>query len=427
MNSHLPSDGTLTPAIQRLLRAVEPFLRVETASAVLLLVSTAAALVWVNIAGDSYAAFWRTELTHGPGPQLLKHSLHFWINDGLMTLFFLLVGLEIRAEMRDGVLANPRQAVLPMVAALGGVLVPALIFLGLNSDPLLRRGWAVPMATDIAFSAGALALLGNRVPRPLRILLLTLAIVDDIAAVVVIATFYSSGIALEGVIIAGCALIAVLGLNALGVRQALVYAIPGAVLWVGLLRAGIHPTLAGVAVGVMLPVSSGSRHDVRTGSEPPEAQGVDPVHVHLKEVLHSWVAFLIMPLFALANAGVVVVNLVESAKRFPSLAGGVLLGLVIGKPLGILVASALCVKLGVGILPPEIRWRHMIVLGCLGGIGFTMSIFLADLAFPPGDLLVTAKSAILVASAVAAIGGIVVGRCALQKPAGVPADSLCNP
>ena len=414
MNYPSPSSGGSLPStLQRLLRTVDQFLKVETVGAVLLLIATITALVWANAAESSYTAFWHTDLTHGRGPELLARPLHFWVNDGLMTLFFLLVGLEIRAEAHDGVLALPRQAVLPVVAALGGVIVPAIIFIGLNSsDPALRRGWGIPMATDIAFSAGALTLLGKRVPQSLRILLLTLAIVDDIAAVLVIALFYSNGIAWEGLVLAAGGAASVLGLQVSGVRQVVAYVVPGFVIWIGLLHAGIHPTLAGVILGIMTPVSQASASN-------PLQEDTTPVS-RLKEVLHPWVALAVMPLFALANAGIGVRDLGASVAHSPSLFGGVLLGLVVGKPVGILLASVLVVKSGAAQLPPDIRWRHLAVLGCLGGIGFTMSIFLADLAFPPGDLVTTSKSAILLASALAAVIGLVLGRCALPNPTAAP-------
>jgi NhaA family Na+:H+ antiporter len=392
------SGGSLPSTLQRLLRTVDQFLKVETVGAVLLLIATITALVWANAAESSYTAFWHTDLTHGRGPELLARPLHFWVNDGLMTLFFLLVGLEIRAEAHDGVLALPRQAVLPVVAALGGVNVPAIIIIGLNfSDPAMRRGWAIPMATDIAFSAGALTLLGKRVPQSLRILLLTLAIVDDIAAVLVIALFYSNGIAWEGLVLAAGGAASVLGLQVSGVRQVLAYVVPGFVIWIGLLHAGIHPTLAGVILGIM----------------------TTPVG-RLKDVLHPWVALAVMPLFALANAGIFVGGRGAAGADSPRRVVGVLVGVVIGKPVGILLASVLIVKCGAAQLPPDIRWRHLAVLGCLGGIGFTMSIFLADLAFPPGHLVTTSKLAILLASALAAVIGLVLGRCALPNPTAAP-------
>lgn len=417
MNSHLPSSGGPVPsALQRLFRAVDQFLQVETAGAVLLLIATIAALVWANTAESSYTAFWHTDLTQGAGPPLLSRSLHFWVNDGLMTLFFLLVGLEIRAEAHDGVLTPPRQAILPIVGALGGVILPAIIFLGFNSDPVLRPGWAIPMATDIAFSAAVLTLLGKRVPRPLRILLLTLAIVDDIAAVLVIAIVYSSGIAWEGVAIAACGAAAVLALQVLGIQRVFAYGVPGFVIWIGLLHAGIHPTLAGVILGIMTPVSVRQEPDRPGAWGRTQSQGGLTTEVRLKDVLHPWVALAAMPMFALANAGICVRDLGPSVAHFPSVFGGVLLGLVLGKPVGILLASVLIVKSGAAALPSEVRWRHMAVLGCLGGIGFTMSIFLADLAFAPRDLVVASKSAILLASVLSAIIGLVLGRCALPKP-----------
>jgi Na+:H+ antiporter, NhaA family len=406
------------PAIQRLLVAVEQFLRVESASAVLLLIATAAALSWANAATHSYFEFWHTPLTLGPGAHLRAQPLRFWINEGLMTLFFLLVGLEIRAELYDGVLAQARFAILPIVAALGGILVPALIFMSVNTDPSLRRGWAVPISTDIAFSAGALALVGKRVPRPLRVLLLTLAIVDDIAAVLVIATVYSSGIAWQGLLIAACGVAAVFALRMSGIRRAFAYVLPGFVVWVGLLYSGIHPTLAGVLLGILTPVRAAPESDgepARSSAEPMRG-GESPAR-HLQDALHPWVAHLVMPLFALANAGIEVRGLGDSAVHYSRLATAVVLGLVVGKPAGIVLTALVCVRSGLAALAPGVHWRHIVLLGCLGGVGFTMSIFIADLAFPAGDALVITKSAVLLASATAAVSGIVFGTVALPQPA----------
>ncbi len=386
-------NGLGESALQRLLRAVEQFLSVESASAALLLLATAAALIWANAPGSTYDELW---LTPVPGRLLPAVPLQFWINEILMTVFFLLVGLEIRAEWHDGVLSQLKFALLPIAAALGGIIAPALIFLALNRDPLLRQGWAVPIATDIAFSAGALTLLGRRVPASLRVLLLTLAIVDDIAAVLVIATFYSGGIAWQGLLIGACGVAGVLGLRMLGIQRTLAYALAGAVIWYGLLQAAIHPTLAGVLLGIAMPVSVGKP---------------------LGERLHRWVAYLIMPLFALANAGVGIRSLGMSITHYPSVVAGVLFGLVIGKPVGILCGSFVCVKSGLGALAPSLRWRHLVVLGCLGGIGFTMAIFMVDLAFPPGELLSGGKAAVLAASVLAGLVGLALGRFLLPRAA----------
>ena len=380
-----------------ILRSLESFLRIEAASTVLLVFATAVALVWANSsASDRYDLLWQTPLPAWLGTS----SPRFWINDGLMTLFFLLVGLEIRSELHDGVLSQPRMAALPAVAALGGIVVPALVYLVLNSNSTLRRGWAIPTATDIAFAVGVLTLLGRRVPRTLRVLLLTLAIVDDIGAIVIIALYYSNGLAFAGLLISLCGIAMVLGLRRAGFQRIAWYLLPGLLLWYGLGRAGIHPTLAGVILGLLTPVPGNDGTSACSSAR-------------LKDGLHRVVAFGVMPLFALANAGVDLRGLTITPGATLSLGAGVVLGLVIGKPLGILSAAALCLRSGIGELPGEIRWRHLLVLGCLGGVGFTMSVFIAGLALTQPELLATAKAAILLASLAAAALGLAIGRWAL--------------
>jgi NhaA family Na+:H+ antiporter len=307
-----------------------------------------------------------------------------------MTIFFLVVGLEIRHELRHGALSDPRIARLPILAALAGVLMPALIYLLLNTDPVARRGWAVPTATDIAFAVGILSLLGKGVPPALRMLLLTVAIIDDIVAVFIIASTYSEGIGLPGVALAGGGALLVWIMQKLRIRAAPAYIIPGVLIWFGLLRAGIHPALAGVVLGLMAPPNAQSNH--------------------LQRRLHPWVAYAIMPLFALANAGVSfkALSLEGGVPRTVGL--GIILALVAGKPLGIMAGAAAAVRSGLSTLPAGVRWPHMALLGCLGGIGFTMSIFIANLAFPDPTLLTASKCAVLVASTLAATAGLLVGR-----------------
>jgi NhaA family Na+:H+ antiporter len=396
-------DQNVTPTseqtlVRRLLQSVESFLRVETAGGVALLVATAAALIWANSPWrSSYEALWHAHLAPDfAGLRALTdfvatHPLRFWINDGLMTIFFLVVGLEIRHEMRHGSLSDPRIATLPIVSAIAGVLVPALIYLLLNTGAVSRRGWAVPTATDIAFAVGILALVGKGIPPALRMLLLTLAIIDDIIAIFIIASSYSSGIRLAGLALAGCGALIVWMMQRLRIRRAPAYVLPGVLIWFGMLRSGIHPTLAGVVLGMMAPATAASNHLLRR--------------------LHPWVAYAIMPLFALANAGVSLKELSLSAGAPLTVASGIVLGLVLGKPLGIVLTAAVAVRSGICALPEGVRWRHLILLGCLGGIGFTMSIFIANLAFPDPALLATAKTAVLLASAVAAIAALVLGRC----------------
>jgi len=392
-NDHTDRSRRTSPA-QKILKPLEQFLRVETASGLMLLLATATALIWANSPWTTfYAQLWDVSLF---GRDI---SPHFIINDALMAIFFLVVGLEIRREIHDGALSSLRTATLPLAAALGGIVAPALIYIGLNSDASVRHGWAVPTATDIAFAVGVLALLGNRVDPALRVLLLALAIADDIAAILIIAFFYSDGVGPTGVGMAGPAVVAILALHKAGVRFVLPYLLGGVILWFGLLEAGLHPALAGVILGLLMPASA-------RGAE----NQLPPPAVRMEAALHPWVAFAIMPLFALANAGVDIGGVsLEKAGSF-SVAAGIVLGLVVGKPLGILAVAALAVKSGLCSLPRGVTWSGIALIGCLGGIGFTMSIFIATLAFEDAELLATAKLAVLVASVLAGTTGLVLGR-----------------
>lgn len=439
----------LRPLPARLVRVLERFLAIEAASGLVLLLAAAVALLWANSPwAHSYQALWTASVTVGVGSYAVTQPLHFWINDGLMTIFFLLVGLEIRRELHDGALADHRIAVLPVTAALGGVIVPAALYLAVNGSTELRRGWAIPTATDIAFAVGVLSLLGSRVPAALRFLLLTLAIVDDIVAIVIIAAVYSNGIGLWGTAITFFGVAGIGVLRLLGIRRTLPYVVPGAVVWLGLFQAGLHPALAGVILGLLIPADH--RRDGSNGElllDADRALGelrvltsagrskshqlwphirqmksapqliLSPVE-RLEAALHPWVAFGIMPLFALANAGVSLGALSEAGHSPTPLAGamvGIVLGLVLGKPIGIVLASWIATRLGWCALPEGVGWRHLLVLGALGGIGFTMSIFIANLAFPDAPELVVAKFGVLVASGLAAAGGLLLGRQLLPK------------
>jgi NhaA family Na+:H+ antiporter len=394
----IENSGARPSLLRRILISIESFLRVETAGGVTLLLATALALLWANVAGDTYERFWAATLPPDTfGVQfaltdfLTAHPLRFWINDALMTVFFLVVGLEIRHELRYGALSDVRIATLPVIAALAGVLVPALIYLLLNPSPVTRAGWAVPTATDIAFAVGILALVGKGTPPALRLLLLTLAIIDDIVAIIIIASAYSRGIQLSGVALAAAGALIVWIMRRVEARHPVAYALPGLLLWFGMLRSGIHPTLAGVILGMMAPATAASNRLLRR--------------------LHPWVAYLVMPLFALANAGIDIRGLLFSVSAARSVEAGIILGLVLGKPVGIVLAASLAVRAGVCELPEGVQWRHVLLLGCLGGIGFTMSIFIANLAFPGPALLPTAKAAVLIASTCAAVLGLIAGKC----------------
>jgi len=429
---------------RRVLAPVERFLAVEASSGILLLITAVVALTWANSRWyDSYSALWHTPIGLRLGPWAFERDLHFWINDGLMTIFFFVVGLEIRREIHRGELSELRRAALPLAAALGGMLVPAAIFIAQNRGLPTARGWGIPMATDIAFAVGVLALLSKRVPPALRILLLALAVIDDVGAILVIAFFYSSGFVLSGFVVVAVGLLAIVVMRNLGVRSSLAYVLPGIAVWAGAYMAGVHPTLAGVVIGLMTPVQGelGPHRFVKTAMarlESVRQTSADPDHqeshlVHdldklrraqreaispverLQHYLHGWVAFVIMPLFALANAGVRLGSASFEGDAY-RLALGIGGGLVVGKTLGVVGAAWLTTKLGLATRPRGVGWAGIVVGGLVAGIGFTMSLFIAGLAFPSGAHLETAKLAILVGSATAAVLGLAIGRFALQAP-----------
>jgi NhaA family Na+:H+ antiporter len=399
LSPHAPPHAALWP-----LR----FISVEAMSGVVLLAAAAIALAWANSPwAAAYEALWHLMLNLGVAELLPARDLHFWVNDGLMSVFFLVVGVEIRREMHDGSLSDPRVATLPIVAAVGGVVIPALLYLLFNMDREARRGWAIPTATDIAFAVGVLSLIGKAVPPALRMLLLTLAIIDDIAAILVIAFVYSSGIAVGGLLIVAAGVLGVLLLQWLGVQAALAYVLPGAVVWFGMLLAGMHPTLAGVLLGLLTPATSAFGRAQRGAAT---RRATESPVVRVEAMLHPWVAFGVMPLFALANAGVSLQGVDLRAAAPLAVSAGIVSGLVLGKPIGIVLASIAAVRLRWCALPEGVRWTHMVLIGLLGGIGFTMSIFIANLAFDDPALLGAAKFAVLVASALAATLGLLLGR-----------------
>jgi Na+:H+ antiporter, NhaA family len=418
---------------------LERFLHIEAASGLLLLLAAAAALVWANSQwAASYAALWELPLGITVGAFHFERTLHWFVNDVLMVIFFFVVGLEIRREIHSGELSEWRRAALPAAAALGGMLAPAALYLVFASASETHSGWGVPMATDIAFAVGILTLLGKRVPAALRVLLLALAVIDDLGAIVVIALFYSSGVAPSGLLVAALGFVGVLALQRLGVRAKLAYVFPAFVAWAGIYAAGVHPTIAGVLLGLLTPVRAwlgpeGLLASVRdelgqlepSGTLAPQSLAQTRRHLEvarreavspadsLIEGLHPWVAFGIMPLFALANAGVTVAgaSLDVASSRVVL---GVAVGLVAGKPLGVLLAMWLTLKVGLGTLPRGLTLRHLIVLGVVAGIGFTMALFVAQLAFSEPRLLAAAKAGVLIASGVAAVAALALGRLLLR-------------
>lgn len=429
---------------ERAFGTLQRFLHIEAVSGVALLIAAMIALVWANSPfAESYDALWHLPISFGIGDYVLSKSLHFWINDALMTIFFLVVGMEIRREIHEGALSTLNQAALPVAAAAGGVIVPALIYLSFNLDPVRSQGWAVPAATDIAFAVGVLALLGRSIPGNVRVFLLALAIIDDVIAVLIIAFFYSGGLEYGGFAISAFGILMILGMQRIGVGSAYAYVIPGAVVWIGLLVTGAHPTLAGVVLGMMTPVlavpmreqpisalsrtvdelrreeASAARNTHQTGQlirriRLANRELLPPV-VRVQAALHPWVAFGIMPLFALANAGVSVkgIDLAVDGALFVVL--GVSVALVAGKPLGIIGSTWLMVKLGWCRLPPGVSWAGVCIVGLLAGIGFTMSIFIAMLAFADQNLLNAAKLGVLLGSLAAALVGIAVGAAYVRR------------
>lgn len=412
--------------IDRLLKPFRKFVAIEAASGILLLFAAAAALILANSPyAESFKAFWHTHLRVSIGAWEIDESLLHWVNDGLMTVFFFVIGLEIKREIVDGELNDLRKATLPLMAALGGMVAPAALFLLLmnGQDEGVKKGWGIPMATDIAFVVGFLALLGNRVPPGLKILLLALAIVDDIGAIIVIALFYAGGTSLSALSIAAAGLAITIACHWAGIRSFGVYIIIGAGIWLAMFHSGIHPTVAGVILGLLTPAKAmlprraaweslasavegdaqndGYGHSTSVGNlKTIAAETVSPLQ-RLEGALHPWVAFFIMPVFALANAGV---PIDLSAIAHP-VAWSVAIGLVVGKPVGIVIFSWVAVKVGLASLPTGVNWKAVCGAGMLAGIGFTMSLFIASLALE-GDLLSAGKIGTLIGSATSAIFGL---------------------
>ncbi len=403
--SSSPPPGGLSPArrVARLLLApVERFLAVEASSGIVLLAAAAIALVWANSPLLSlYEALWASPIPLDLGVFAFARDLRWWVNDGLMTIFFFVVGLEIRREMHAGELSQLRRAALPLAAALGGMVAPALLYTALNAGHPSSVGWGVAMATDIAFAVGVLALLGDRVAPALRILLLSLAVIDDLGAILVIAFFYSDGVALGPLAASALALAGVPLLQRLGVRSLIAYLPLAFVAWAGAYASGIHPTIAGVLLGLLTPV-------VATGA-------AESANLRLQHALHGWVAYGVMPVFALANAGVAL-GAADLGGDGWRVFAGVFFGLLLGKPIGVLALSRLSVAGGVAQAPRGVGWTEVSVVGVVAGIGFTMALFVAQLAFPAGPMLETAKLGILAASVCAGTLAYGLGRLVLRRP-----------
>lgn len=444
------------PPIGPVLLPFQRFVAIEAAGGIMLLVATLVAIVSANSPwATHYLRFWHTDIAVSIGGATLSESLAFWINDGLMAVFFFVIGLEIKRELMVGELASRRQAVLPIAAAAGGAAVPAGIFAIVAAGSEGSAGWGIPMATDTAFALAILALLGSRVPVAVTVFVTALAIFDDVVALAVIALFYSENIAWTGIAAAGV-LLAVLAIaNRVGLRHSAVYAVLGGSLWLALLHSGIHPTLAGILLAAMTPAWShigtlqflsqartvlhrfeaagGHRESVLGNSERQSAflalgaiseRAATPLQ-RLEHNLHPWTMFGIMPLFALANAGLPLGGVASGLTNSVGL--GVVAGLVLGKPLGIVAGAWVAVRSRRTALPAGVGWRHIAGVGCLGGIGFTMSLFVADLAFGGTALLPPAKAGILAGSIVSGTAGWAILRAVTaRQPASAAGNCLTH-
>jgi len=430
-------DDLPTTLVHRFIAPIERFMHVEAASGIVLLACTAVALILANSTwGDAYHQFWETRLGFSVGAFQLKLSLHHWVNDGFMAIFFFVIGLEVKRELVTGELSNPRRAALPLVAALGGMVAPAGIYLMLQSGKPGADGWGIPMATDIAFVVGCMAILGRRVPRGLRIMVLTLAIADDIGAILVIAFGYTEHIHTTALVAGFAGFAVVYVLLRLGVRSFGMYLMVSLGIWFAFHESGVHATIAGVILGLLTPTSKfvpegvfvhildRARQVLEGGgfeTLPARAQKLRrlqyavreaiPPSEYLENALHPWVGFVIMPVFALANAGVAF----EVDDLSNSIAVAVMLGLVIGKPLGITLFSWVAVRMNLATLPTGVGWTALIGAGLLAGIGFTMALFIAGLAMTP-ETLPIAKVGVLTASGIAALGGMIILWIVLPKP-----------
>ena len=423
---------------ERVLRPFHQFARWQASGALLLLVCAVGALLWANSPWTtSYEQMLHAPLRLSLGEWALQLDLRLWINDGLMAIFFFSVGLEIKRELLVGELADARKAMLPIAAAIGGMVVPALIYAAFNVGGEGARGWGIPMATDIAFALGALAVLGSRIPDGLKIFLVALAIVDDLGALLVIAVVYTASINWSGIALAALFLAALFVANRAGARRAPIYLALGIGAWYGLLFSGVHATLAGVLAALFVParvkivpdalagvirrgadaIDVHAAHGVRGAMEPERFEtsrvlsrtldAANSTIQRFEHMVHPWVAFGIVPVFALFNAGVAIDASAIRTLAFP-VPLGIMAGLVLGKPAGIFVATWLAVKAGLATLPEGVSWRHVCGTAWLAGIGFTMALFISGLAFPGTGLESQAKLGILLGSLMSAVVGIAI-------------------
>ncbi|MBC7760136.1 MAG: Na+/H+ antiporter NhaA [Phormidesmis sp. FL-bin-119] len=429
---------TTKSPIEKLIAPVNRFIHLEYTSGIVLLASVAAAILWANLAVESFHHVWDTNFSVSFDGHALSHPLHAWINDGLMAIFFFVIGLELKREFMDGELSTVRKAMLPMGAALGGMVVPALLYFLINRNSGAGHGWGIPMATDIAFALALLSMAGKHIPTSVKVFLSALAVADDLGAVLVIAFFYTAEVSFAALGIAGIFLAVLMIGNKMGVRSSIFYLLLGIGVWIGFLLSGVHATIAGVLVAFTIPAVTSVDENIYTDKLkkltnefekeiPSNSTLTTPAQHHtiqqvkslslaaetplqkIEHSLHPWVAFAIMPLFALANSGILISSDFFSSVINP-VSIGVTVGLIAGKFVGILLFSWLMVKLGMGALPENANWRHMIGVALLGGVGFTMSLFISGLAFKDPVFIEQAKYGILIGSVIAGVLGSIVLR-----------------
>ncbi len=426
--------------IDIILNPIGTFIKSESTAGILLFVSAVAALIWVNTPlVHFYHDLWAFEFSISFAGHTITNTLHHWINDGLMAMFFFVIGMELKREIMGGELSSPRKALLPIAAAIGGMVVPAIIYILFNPSSPEKSGWGIPMATDIAFALGILSLLGKRIPTSLKIFLMALAIADDLGAVLVIAFFYTSNISFISLGTGAVFLAILIGANAMGVRNTLFYGIIGiGGLWLAFLMSGVHATIAGVLAALTIPartkideiefVDKLKKHvNDFLAVEPNDVSLLEPEQMHyirkiqkltlaadtplqrLEHALHPFVAFLIMPLFALSNAGIIFDDSFFENIFHPT-SVGIMVGLLVGKFIGVAGMSFIMIKFKWAELPPGSTWQHLIGAALLAGVGFTMSMFVTNLAFQNQELNMLSKAAVLIASLVAGLTGFIILR-----------------
>lgn len=424
----LSTPSPLRKPFRRVIEPLQAFVNTEVSSGLVLLAAAAIALAWANSPWDAtYTDLFGTDLSVDGGLFHIHADLRDWINEALMALFFYVAGLEIKRELLQGELSGRGKALLPVAAAVGGMVAPALIYVAINAGGDHGRGWGIPMATDIAFALGVLALLGRRIPAQLRIFLLALAIVDDMGAILVIAVFYTGDVQANSLAIAVGLLALLFALQLAGVRVLAIYVLVGVAAWIAVHASGVHATIAGVALGLLTPLKTPSRPALinRVLGRPDRVENAgeeEPPLERLERSLHPYTSFLIVPLFALANAGISLNPNAVSDSIVEPVALGVAIGLIVGKPAGILGFAWLAVRMRLAALPEGVSWRQLTGVGVLGGVGFTVALFINGLAFTDPAAIEDGKLGILAGSLIAGVVGYLILRTIRSEDPAGPTD-----